>query len=96
MKRHLRSKVWWTGIDRQVEQFVQICRNGLLVSNTFATIHRELPTGPWLNISIDLFGPLPDNTYVFCIIDYLSRYMEVKYLKSITSYELKIWFHSKK
>ncbi|KMQ89050.1 hypothetical protein RF55_11359 [Lasius niger] len=48
------------------------------------TRHR-FPEGPWECIAMDLMGPLPNKDMVLVIIDYYSRYQEIKFLKSTTS-----------
>nr|XP_043067490.1 uncharacterized protein K02A2.6-like [Drosophila bipectinata] len=88
MKRRLRSKVWWPGIDRAAEKFVKSFRDYLLVSqaNTPAPMSRTpFPTGPWICVASDLLGPLPNGEFVLVFIDYYSRYLEFKFLRSITS-----------
>lgn len=88
MKRRIRSKVWWPGIDREVEQFVKACRDCLIVSQPSKPppMHRHaFPDGPWQCVATDLLGPLPNNEHVLVLIDYYSRYQEVKFLNSISS-----------
>lgn len=46
--------------------------------------HR-FPEGPWECVAIDLMGPLLNKDMVLVIIDYYSRYQEVKFLKTTTS-----------
>lgn len=41
--------------------------------------------GPWIFVATDFLGPLPNNDYILVLIDYYSRYMEFKILKSISS-----------
>lgn len=89
MKRRLRAKVWWPLIDRQAEQFVKKCRDCLLVSqpNKPPPMSRhKFPEGPWQCLAIDLMGPLPNKDMILVIIDYYSRYQEVKFLKTTTSF----------
>lgn len=88
MKRRLRSKVWWPLIDREAEKFVKNCRDCLLVSRPERPplmSRHKFPEGPWLCVAIDLMKatPLPEELLV--IIDYYSRYHEIKFLKSTTS-----------
>ena len=45
----------------------------------------ELPNGPWEKIEIDLTGPFTGRHYCLVLMDYYSRYPEVKILQSITS-----------
>lgn len=49
---------------------------------------RELPLGPWVDVAMDLLGPLPSNDYLLVLIDYYSRYKEVKMTKVITSAQI--------
>ncbi|XP_058977362.1 uncharacterized protein K02A2.6-like [Musca domestica] len=91
MKRRVRSKVWWPLIDRDVEKHVKNCHECLLVSrppHPAPMTRRVLPEGPWLCLAMDLLGPLPNNDFIFVVIDYYSRYQEVKFLKKITSNEI--------
>lgn len=88
MKRRLRAKVWWPLIDRQAEAAVKQCQDCLLVAqpNRPPPMTRyTLPRGPWLEVAMDLLGPLPNGEYVLVIIDYYSRYTEVFFLTRITS-----------
>ncbi|XP_013167322.1 PREDICTED: uncharacterized protein K02A2.6-like [Papilio xuthus] len=88
MKGRLRSKVWWPRIDKDSEQMVKSCKGCTLVSlpNPPAPMkRRELPSEPWVEIAMDLLGPLPNNDYILVIIDYYSRYKEIKITKTITS-----------
>ncbi|XP_061395874.1 uncharacterized protein K02A2.6-like, partial [Musca vetustissima] len=88
MKRRLRSKVWWPLIDRDVGKYVKNCRHCLLVSQPqypAPMIRRVFPEGPWLCLAMDLLGPLPNHDFILVVIDYYSRYQEVKFLKKITS-----------
>ncbi|KAJ8977867.1 hypothetical protein NQ317_004776 [Molorchus minor] len=48
-------------------------------------VRRELPSKPWIDVAIDFMGPLPNGEYIFVIIDYYSRYKEIKIMRSITS-----------
>lgn len=88
MKRRLRAKVWWPLVDRQVEQFVKQCHDCLLVSqpNRPPPMNKHrFPEGPWEYLAMNLMGPLPNKDMVLVIIDYYSRYQEIKFLKSTTS-----------
>ncbi|XP_030765152.1 uncharacterized protein K02A2.6-like [Sitophilus oryzae] len=46
---------------------------------------RELPSQPWVVVAIDFLGPLPSNEFIFVIVDYFSRYKEIKVLKDISA-----------
>ena len=50
MKKRLRSKVWWPGIDKEVERFCQTCHSCQLVGRPQPPEpmkSTELPQGPW-------------------------------------------------
>ena len=87
-KQRLRSKVWWAGIDRQVEAKCKTCHGCQLVglpTPPEPLKHTEFPSQPWQDLAADLMGPLPSGEYVFVVVDYYSRYFEVDILKSVTS-----------
>lgn len=56
-----------------------------LVSAPNPMKRRELPVEPWVDIAIDLLGPLPNGDSIFVVVDYYSRYMEVKICQKLTS-----------
>lgn len=88
MKRRLRSKVWWPLIDREAEKYVKSCKDCLLVSQPTPPPPMDrhpFPEGPWLTLASDLLGPLPNGQYVLVFIDYFSRYMEFKLIRTISS-----------
>lgn len=91
MKNRLRSKVWWPKIDKEAEQLVKNCKGCTLVSapnppNPMK--RRELPAEAWVDVAMDLMGPLPSGDYIFVVIDYYSRYKEIKTSKNITSADI--------
>ena len=44
-----------------------------------------LPTEPWMDIAIDLCGPLPSGEQLFVAVDYYSRWPEVVWLKDTST-----------
>ncbi|CAH1994743.1 unnamed protein product [Acanthoscelides obtectus] len=91
MKARLRTKVWWPRCDKEAENTVKACRGCTLVSAPCTPNpmkRRELPEGPWIDIAIDLMGPLPSGDHLFVVVDYYSRYKEVKICRKITSTEI--------
>nr|CAI5837425.1 unnamed protein product [Callosobruchus analis] len=88
MKRRLRVKVWWPLTDRQVENFIKQCRDCLLVSqsNRQPPITRDkVPEDPWQCLAIDRLGSLLNQESVFVVIDYYSRYQDIKFLRTTTA-----------
>lgn len=91
MKGRLRTKVWWPKIDKDVEVMVKGCKGCTLVSlpnNPAPMKRRELPSEPWVDIAMDLLGPLPNHDYILVVIDYYSRYKEIKITRTITSSQI--------
>lgn len=90
MKRRLRAKVWWPKIDTDAENVVKKCRGCILVSTPDAPEplkRKELPFAPWQHIAVDYLGPLPTGHYLFVVVDYYSRYIEVEIMTKIDSNE---------
>lgn len=88
MKNRLRTKVWWPKIDYDAEKMVRTCNGCTLVSAPNfpePMKRRELPSAPWIDVAIDFMGPLPSGDYLFVIVDYFSRYKEVKIMRNITA-----------
>lgn len=91
MKLRLRAKVWWPKYDKDVESLVRSCKGCTLVSAPnppHPLKRRELPTQSWVDIAIDLLGPLPSGDHLLVVIDYYSRYKEIKSCRDISSKEM--------
>lgn len=91
MKSRLRSKVWWPRIDKDAETIVKQCKGCTVVGLPAPPVpmkRRELPIAPWVDIAMDLLGPLPNNNYLLVVVDYYSRYKEIKFTKTITSSQI--------
>ena len=87
-KQLLRTKVWWPGIDRDVERYVRSCHGCQIVSDMpkpEPLKPTELPSGPWQDVCVDLLGPLDSGHYVFLCVDYYSRYYELEIMKDTSS-----------
>ena len=89
MKRRLRTKVWWPGLDKGVEEACKTCHPCQVVGapNPPEPVKTtELPNGPWQHLAIDLMTPcLPSGDHVFAVVDYYSRYIEIQVMKSTTT-----------
>lgn len=90
MKQRLRSKVWWSGMDKETASYVSKYQGCILVSAP--TVPQplkptELPSVPWQNIAMDFCGPLPSGHHLFVIVDYYSRYREVEPKKNTDAFE---------
>ena len=87
-KQRLRSKVWWPGIDSDIERRCKICHGCQLVSSPCVPepLRRtRLSERAWQTLAVDLLGPLPSGHYLLVLVDYFSRFVEVSIMKSVTS-----------
>ena len=84
MKRNLRARVWFPGMDRQVTRRVEGCR---ACQAATPSTHRdplkptEAPQTPWQKVAVDHWGPTPDGKYLLVLVDLLTRYPEVEVVK---------------
>ena len=100
-KSRLREKVWWPGIDKDVENYVKNCKSCLLMSrdNRPEPLNpTPLPDRPWQHIGVDICGPLPSGESLLVAVDYYSRWFEVGILYSTATNKiircLDNWFAS--
>lgn len=88
-KQLIREKVWFPGIDKQVEEAVKSCIP--CMSSYPGSTQREpinptpLPSTPWSDISMDFAGPFPSGDYLIVVIDDYSRYPEVEIIQSTSA-----------
>uniref|UniRef100_A0A336LRD2 RNA-directed DNA polymerase n=1 Tax=Culicoides sonorensis TaxID=179676 RepID=A0A336LRD2_CULSO len=88
MKRRLRARCWFPKMDSKIEKFVKSCHACLLVSAPCAPeplSRKKLPNKPFMDIAIDFLGPLPSGEFLLVVVDYFSRWMDVKIMNIITS-----------
>ena len=84
-KQLLRHHVWFTGIDRYVEETVQKCRKCQVNTKkqSFEPLRMsKMPEFPWENVYVDFYGPLSNGKYLFVLIDEHSRYPIVRLVGS--------------
>lgn len=87
-KQHLRTKVWWPGMDAAAERHCKFCHGCQTVARPDPPEPLKptlLPDGPWQDVAIDLLGPLPTNHSILVVVDYYSRYYEYDILTSTTT-----------
>jgi transposase InsO family protein len=87
-KQNLRSKVWWPGMEKAAEVFCKSCHGCQITSKDPSPEpirSTKLPSGPWQDIAADYLGPLPNGDYILVVIDYFSRFYEIKFTKSTKS-----------
>ena len=78
-KQLLRSYVWFPGIKKKTETFINSCLACQAVNDSSTPktplILSKMPEAPWTEVSIDFFGPLhPSNEYLMVLIDDYSRF----------------------
>lgn len=80
-----RTSLWWPGISKQLEQFIQkcptCCKNFQIVTEPLITT--DLPSRPWEKVASDLYE-LKGSSYIL-VVDYFSRFIETQKLSSTTS-----------
>ncbi|KAA0709172.1 hypothetical protein E1301_Tti017617 [Triplophysa tibetana] len=87
-KQHLRTKVWWPGMEKAAEWYCKSCHGCQIVSRPDAPEPSRplpLPDGPWQDLAIDLLGPLPSKHSILVVADYYSRYYEYEILTTTTT-----------
>ena len=88
LKQRFRTKVWWPGIDKEVDRACKTCHGCQLVSKPSKPepmTRTELPSAPWQHLAADLMGPLPSGDYVFVVVDFRGGFFEMEFIKSTTS-----------
>ena len=84
-KMLLRSKAWYPGMDKDINEYVSNCRGCQVSVNDNSReplIMTELPKSPWESVATDFYGPLPSGEYFISVIDDYSRFPVVKIVRS--------------
>ena len=84
-KMLLQSKVWYPGMDKDINEYVSNCRGCQLSINDNSReplIMTELPKPPWESVSTDFYGPLPSGEYLISVNDDYSRFPVVNIVRS--------------
>ena len=87
-KRLVRSRLWFPGLDAQVERAVSechFCQAATSDKRAYEPLKPSpMPDGPWQSVAGDFFGPL-DGRYYFVNICRYSRWFDVCELSSLTA-----------
>ncbi|KAF6022082.1 hypothetical protein EB796_019610 [Bugula neritina] len=80
-----RRAIWWPGMSKQIKEMVQGCRQCRINSPTPVEPLQPstLPSKPWIKLGADLFEFQKKNYLL--VVDYHSRYIEVRRLDSLSS-----------
>ena len=87
-KQMVREKVWWPGIDREIELMIKSCLPCQSMAPKAAPEPLRpttMPNKPWQDIHIDLCGPFPTGESLLVCEDACTRWPEVVILKTTTS-----------
>ena len=89
MKALCRERIWWPGLDTDLEKFVRHCLNCQLQANfpkrTRDTVWPESPS-VWNRLHLDYAGPFL-GFYWLIIVDAWSKWCEIQMLQKATSQE---------
>ena len=81
LKRRLRSHFWFPKMDNKIEAKVEACKECTMFTNKTTkepSYPHKISDEAWKDLSIDLFGPMPDKQHVIAVIDKSSRFPAAK------------------
>lgn len=86
-KKILRERVWWPGLNTDVEDFIERCAACELMikkSNVVPMARTIMPRYPWERLAMDHFGPIRTwhDNHVLVVVDYHSRFLVTRIVKS--------------
>lgn len=86
-KSLMRTKTWFPCMDKAIEDAIGKCEACQVetVTPPPPTIPSEMPKGPWRELCIDFFGPVPGGGELMVVIDEFSRMPYVKWIKSVSA-----------
>ena len=88
MKRYLRARLWFPGMDRMVERRAAGC-----LQCQAATPHKHrdplkptnTPVLPWREVAVDHWGPTKEGKHLLVVVDYMSRYRELEVVQGTSA-----------
>ncbi len=75
----------WLKMNWQLQTGCKGCQQVSLPLPPEPMKRRAFPDKPWKDLAIDFLGPLPSGHYIFVVIDYFSRYFEIKIMTTIST-----------
>ena len=92
-KALLRQKVWWPGINTDIEKFIASCHACQVTTPSTQKVEplqmTDMPNHPWDTIAADIKGPFPTGENLLVLLDYRSRYPIVFVMKrGVTSQQI--------
>ncbi len=82
----IRARVWYPGIDKQVEEMMKwclACQANLSKRELEPVKPSGMPAGPWQEVSADFYGPMDTGLYWFVNYCDYSRFVFVDEIKSV-------------
>ena len=86
-KRLIRSRLWYPGIDAQIERKIRSCKQCQAMNEmrSYEPLRpSEMPKGPWQEVSVDFFGSMLDEQYWFVKHCDYSKWVSVVGLRSVS------------
>ena len=87
-KQLLRQKVWWPGLDKDVDTMIGQCLpcQAQGARTNPEPLHMSpMPAEPWHTLHIDLCGPFPTGESLLVLVDACSRWPAVEILRTTTA-----------
>lgn len=84
-KQHLRTKVWWPHMDRDVDDWIKRCLPCQVSGHGDPPTPLQvspLPSKPWSSLYMDFCGPFPTGETLLVVIDGYSKFPEVEVMHS--------------
>ena len=81
----MKEKVYWQDMDKKVESYINeciACQANTKIPNPAPLNMSELPKGPWVDISCNLFGSLVSGDSLVVITDLHSRFPPAEVIKT--------------
>ena len=88
LKRRLRSHFWFPKMDAKIEEKVAGCQLCTMFTNKTTREPmqpHETSNEAWKDVSVDLFGPMPDGQHVIAVLDKSSRFPAGKVITNTTN-----------
>lgn len=87
MKAHLRSRLWFPGLDLVVENTLKTCKECTMMAKPDppCPMARRLPTLPWQDLVMDFIEGLPNDYSLLVVVCYTTRYTMIEPMKHTTS-----------
>ena len=81
LKRRIRSHFWFPKMDDLIQRKIKSCKECQMFTNK--TTHEPISphstsSKSWEDVSVDLFGPMPNGKHVVAVLDKTSRYPAAK------------------